>query len=77
MKIKEFLRGQKVPLHRREEAAILCIETDNAVKIVAVFVESDVQDVSGRWVIHSNFDANCHDNDDTVRRDLVLTRSQI
>jgi len=77
IKIKEFLRGQKVPLHRREEATILCIRIDNALKVVAVFVESDAKGGSGRWVIHSNFDATCLAKDTILtRRDIVLTKSQ-
>jgi len=76
MKVKEFLRGQRVSLHRRDEAPLLCIQTGNAVKIAAVFVESDEKGANGRWVIHSDFDTNSHPTSDgIIRRDIVLIKS--
>ena len=76
MKVKEFLRGQKVSLHRRDEAPLLCIQTGNALRIAAVFVESDEKGASGRWVIHSDFDTNYHPtSDDIIRREIVLIKS--
>ena len=76
MKVKEFLRGQKVSLHRRDEAPLLCIQTGNTLKIAAVFVESDEKGANGRWVIHSDFDTNCHPtSDDIIRRDIFLIKS--
>jgi tRNA(Ile)-lysidine synthase TilS/MesJ len=59
MKIKEFLRGQKVPLHRRTVAPIICLHTDVGDRIVAVFVENLTEDkdcTPGRWITNAAFD---------------------
>lgn len=54
IKIKDFLRGQKVPLHKRETTPILCF-ADDTDTVVAVYVE-DGHDVNGGWVVHADFE---------------------
>ena len=54
VKIKEFLRGQKIPLHRRGSAPILCIEIDSTSHIAAVYVENKT-DEKERWIINGMF----------------------
>mmetsp|Transcript_15235 Transcript_15235/g.28673 ORF Transcript_15235/g.28673 Transcript_15235/m.28673 type:complete len:667 (+) Transcript_15235:146-2146(+) len=68
IKIKEFLRGQKVPLHRRGEAPILCIKSDHSFQIIAVFVEGEGQNVeqSGRWVVHADFHVGSDSADELI-----------
>jgi tRNA(Ile)-lysidine synthetase, N-terminal domain len=75
MKIKEFLRGQRVPLHRRGEAPILCLEGDDSLKIAAVFVESEGNsfDQGGRWVMHADFHVESDSVDESVT--IALKRS--
>mmetsp|Transcript_17440 Transcript_17440/g.22918 ORF Transcript_17440/g.22918 Transcript_17440/m.22918 type:complete len:210 (-) Transcript_17440:84-713(-) len=60
LKIKDFLRGQKVPLHRRSCASIVCAYIGSTVHAAAVFVEStQVGDKSsGKWIINCDFEEN-------------------
>jgi len=63
VKIKEFLRGQKIPLHRRDIAPIICVSNDSEKKIIAVYVENIHQSRedsfaevnAGKWIVHSDF----------------------
>ncbi|KAL3781404.1 hypothetical protein HJC23_001607 [Cyclotella cryptica] len=50
VKIREFLRGQKVPLHRRDDSFVLCYSDDSLIHALAVYLEN-----IGRWVVHSDF----------------------
>ena len=90
MKIKEFLRGQKVPLHRREQAPIICLTGADANddQIVAVFVESKKSskegressevEAGGKWIIHADFNGTeaIISRDDSARmiQDIVVTK---
>ena len=72
MKIKEFLRGQKVPLHRRGEAVILCVKVDGEERIVAVCIEATNGDA--RWITHADFNVNSKKTPDNEIKHIVLTR---
>lgn len=58
IKIKELLRGQKVPLHLREEAILLCLLTECEEKVIAIYLEANKENQSDRWITHSDFIAN-------------------
>lgn len=59
IKIKEFLRGQKVPLHLRDEAMVLCLSDDSPRQhhALAVYLDTsnDHVDDSGRWIVNAEF----------------------
>jgi len=65
IKIKEFLRGQKVPLHKRNSAHIICSKNDDSNKIIAVFVQNESDGADGEWMISSEFQIEA--NDDQTR----------
>jgi hypothetical protein len=75
IKVKEFLRGQKVPLHRRVEAPILCVEGNHSLLIVAVFVEGEGNsfDQCGRWVVHADFHVESDSVDERITIALKKT----
>lgn len=50
IKLKEFLRGQKIPLHRRNEAMILCYSDDASKNALAVYIEN-----TDKWIVNANF----------------------
>ena len=52
IKVKDFLRGQKVSLHNREITPILCLGD----VVVGVYIE-DGNSRGGRWIIHAEYDA--------------------
>ena len=71
-KIKEFLRGQKIPLHRRHEIPLLCLHDDSNREdhIVAVYIgNTEKSEIctqkkdrnEGTWVVNSKFDRNSID----------------
>ncbi len=77
IKISEFLRGQKIPLHRRGAAPIICMETIAGEQIiVAVFVENltgDQDTLPGHWITNAPF----HTNECSLSKDVeyfVVTR---
>ena len=51
IKLRQFLRAQDVPLHRRDNVPILIMESNNCREIVAV-------KPNDRWLVHKNY---CHD----------------
>jgi len=55
IKVKEFLRGQKVPLHLRGNAPILCCDYDGLERIAAVYVTKE--GCGGEWMIDADFEA--------------------
>jgi hypothetical protein len=55
IKIKDFLRGQKVPLHRRYESTVLCLSGDFSRHALAVHVEDTVEVGIGTWCVDANF----------------------
>lgn len=61
LKIKDFLRGQKVPLHRRSLAPVIL----NGRSIVAVYVET-----STKWVCSFDFDVDSENENEL----LILLR---
>ena len=67
MKIKDFLRGQKIPLHKRALAPIICLKTNEGEQVVAIFVEEVLcqkeSSTSGRWVKNVAFGMNSDDGD--------------
>jgi len=56
IKIKELLRGQKIPLHLRDETSVLCISVGSEDQIVAVYIQQSDEDANGKWIIHSDFE---------------------
>ena len=52
IKVKDFLRGQKVSLHNREITPILCLGD----VVVGVYIE-DGNSRGDRWIIHADYDA--------------------
>jgi len=56
MKIKDFLRSQKIPLHEREFTPVIRFVDDRDDTVVAVYV-SDGQEGDGKWIVHANFEA--------------------
>jgi len=51
LKLKDFLRGQRVPLHRRNESNILCF-SDNTGKRHALAVHLENTD---EWIVNANY----------------------
>lgn len=72
IKIKEFLRGQKVPLHQRDEAIFLCLSNDSSKHALAVYLEG-TDDAAGRWIVNENF---CPQDDLPVTRVVLGKTSQ-
>lgn len=72
IKVKEFLRGQKVPLHRRDVAPILMATIGNTEYVCAVFVEDrDKSDPSkGKWITNADFEVN--DIENSIRKQVIL-----
>ena len=57
IKIKEFLRGQKIPLHLRDKMVVLCLKHNKEdEKIIAVHLKSLFENRPGRWIIESTFE---------------------
>ena len=72
IKVKEFLRGQKVPLHRRDVAPILMVTIGSSEYVCAVFVEkNDKSDPSkGKWITSADFELN--DLENGIRKQVIL-----
>jgi tRNA(Ile)-lysidine synthetase-like protein len=52
MKVSEFLRGQKVALHERKQARVICTEREgDPTTLVAVYV-----DTKAKWILDAKFD---------------------
>ena len=51
IKIKEFLRGQKVPLHLRDKVNVLClaVDDDSSTQALAVYLEGT------GWIVNADF----------------------
>lgn len=64
-KIKDFLRGQKVPLHNREGTPILCLGD----VVVGVYIEAG-SNRDGKWIIHADYDAA--ETDTVVEEDSLI-----
>jgi tRNA(Ile)-lysidine synthase TilS/MesJ len=69
VKIKEFLRGQKIPLHQRGTAPILCMEVGNVDYIAAVYVENTSGNDEGKWITNGMYTPN--ENDEGLKRVLI------
>lgn len=50
IEVREFLRGQKVPLHCRDDSFVLCYSDESSIHALAVYLEN-----TNRWVVHSDF----------------------
>lgn len=50
LKLKDFLRGQKVPLHRRDEVNVLCFSDDTGRHALSVYLEN-----TDEWIVNANF----------------------
>jgi tRNA(Ile)-lysidine synthetase-like protein len=58
IKLKEFLRGQKVPLHKRECTPVLSMDIDGSSVVLAVYIETNKDESekwNGKWHIHKDF----------------------
>lgn len=60
IRLKDFLRGQKVPLHLRGSASVVFLKRDGGLSLVAVFVEQDRDDnvfgkKRGKWIVDGKF----------------------
>ena len=54
VRVKELLRGQRVPLHARDSASVILLRTaDHEEKVVAVHVDTREE----KWVVSSEFNA--------------------
>ena len=66
VKIKEFLRGQNIPLHLRNNTPILCIEIGGDVHIGAVYIDNEL---NKRWIVNGMF---IPEEDETNHLDEVM-----
>ena len=74
IKIKEFLRGQKVPLHKRGSTSIICMKGDMSNTVVAVFVEKESNGINtGEWMIGADFHITSAEGKDNPQK-LVRLR---
>jgi len=73
IKVKEFLRGQKIPLHRRDEAIILCLSDDSSKHALAVYLEDVGDDGADKWIVNADF---CPQDGLSVTN-IVLRRTSI
>ena len=64
VKIKEFLRGQKVPLHCRDDSLVLCCSNGPLDSVLAIYLEE-----KDTWIIHADF---VHEKGDAVT--VILKR---
>lgn len=55
IKLKDFLRGQTVPLHRRDYSIVLCLSDDSSRHALAVHVEATTEDGTGKWIVSADF----------------------
>ncbi len=55
MKLKDFLRGQMVPLHRRDSSFVLCLSDKFSRHVLAVHVEALAEDGTGTWNVSADF----------------------
>jgi len=55
IKIKELLRGQKIPLHLRDKTTVICLSSKNDEQVIAVYLEACGDDKLGKWILDSNF----------------------
>lgn len=77
MKLKDFLRGQKVPLHRRDCTPILSIDVNGESIVLAVYIEAvkvENETMNRKWHIHRDYNV---EEDDGVHgcRELELYSS--
>ena len=68
MKLKEFLRGQKVPLHRRDEAIVLSLSDGSSKHALAIYLED-----TDEWIVNANF---CPQDDLPVTK-VVLWKTSL
>lgn len=66
VRVTEFLRGQKVPLHERSQAPLVYLIEDGTTRAVAVYVKAKKE-----WIVDEEFDLT------TNETDLVLISLQI
>lgn len=56
IKLKDFLRGQSIPLHRRDDSVVLCLsDGESSRHALAVLVENPIEDGSSKWIVSANF----------------------
>ena len=62
LKVRDFLRGQRVPLHVRDAAPVIYLNNNS--NVVAVFVEEReggnevYAGKVGTWIVHAKFNGN-------------------
>ena len=66
MKLKDFLRGQHVPIHRRDDSIALCLsDSDSLRHVLAVHIEDSAEGGAGKWIVSANY---------SPRDDLPVTK---
>lgn len=55
IKIKELLRGQKIPLHLRDKTPLICISNVSQEQVVAIYLDAKHDTDVGKWILHANF----------------------
>jgi tRNA(Ile)-lysidine synthetase-like protein len=58
MKLKDFLRGQKIPLHKRDSTPILSMDIDGESTVLAVYIETkkvESETLNEKWCIHKDY----------------------
>ena len=77
IKIKDFLRGQKVPLHKREGTPILCLGD----VVVSVYIQegNNSENVScgGKWITHADYHAEGNQALAADRKERLMTLSLV
>lgn len=76
LKVKDFLRGQKVPLHRRNVAPILIATVEESEHVCAVFVETICESSAhdGMWMTNAEFKCNELENESGMGIHVFLKR---
>lgn len=76
IKVKEFLRGQKIPLHLRNDAWVLCSSDDHlSHTAMAVYLDHKSSNREGEWVVHADF--GHHKNTFSIRVTLESCQKNV
>jgi len=77
LKIGNFLRGQKVPLHLRGSTPIICLQHAKQPNIESVETELVAVMVNEKWIVDSNFIVSgSHEDASSGRRALIVLQLQ-
>lgn len=78
IELHDFLRGQKVPLHRRGCAPVVYLNRRDGPSLVAVFIEQEdghdrFAEKRGKWIVDAIFNVATEEAGQRVRLDLQLS----